>query len=154
MSDFVDVVEVEVATVEVVEVLVPGPKGDKGDDGASGSGNITGTAAQNLSGHRAVTAVDGRYDYADNTTGNAYAPILLTTGAIAEDDTGDMLVVGVIEEPSWAWTADEPIWLGANGALTQTAPTADDAAFLIQLGVALTATSMFFQPRPPIALGA
>ena len=54
-----------------------------------------------------------------------------------------------IVEGTWSWTPGEPVFLGTNGALTQTAPT---AGFLMVVGFAISATVLFVSLRDPILL--
>ena len=50
-------------------------------------------------------------------------------------------------EPSWSWQPHKPIWLGANGTITQT--PADDVN-LLEVGIALSATSILIRIQSPI----
>jgi hypothetical protein len=60
---------------------------------------------------------------------------------------------GIVDEPSWSWIPDAPLFLGVAGALTQTIPTADaGAVFLVKIGVATSATSIVLEFGPPIVL--
>lgn len=56
---------------------------------------------------------------------------------------------GPMEEPSWTWTPDAPIFVGLAGALTQTRPT---SGFVLEIATALSATMIFIDPKPPIVL--
>lgn len=109
-------------------------------------------AGRDLSGHRIVRSVDGTADYADNETPEHQpGPFWLTLGAAAAGALVPVTASGEVHEVSWEWTVGGAIYLGANGQLTQT-PPAEPAAFSVQLGVALTATSLFFDPGTPIVL--
>lgn len=142
-------VEVVQPTVNVVEVAAQGPSGASATFFADPK-----IAGVTLSGHRIVTTdEDGDLIYADNTDlTHARRVKWLTTGAVDAGLEAALLAFGEIVEPSWSWTPTEPIYLGANGLLTQVAPTTPTAAYLVGVGVALTPTSMFFNPQMPIAL--
>jgi hypothetical protein len=141
-------------TVHVLPVVgAPGPQGVPGPPGdVAGQLRATATASTALSGHRVVTALaDGTLGYADNTDpDHVYVPMWLTLGAIEAGAEGDVLVYGLVDEPSWAW-APGPLYLGTDGQLTQTAPAAP-ALFLAQVGVATRPTTAFIDRQPSITL--
>ncbi|HYE75116.1 MAG TPA: hypothetical protein VEF04_17375, partial [Blastocatellia bacterium] len=60
--------------------------------------------------------------------------------------------LGEATESSWNWIVDAPIYIGANGVLTQTPPVASTAAFSQIIGVAVSPTSIYLAPREPITL--
>jgi len=94
---------------------------------------------------------DGTVTYASNgTPGDARGPIWVSTAAVALGATGTFTTGGIVVEPSWAWTPGLPVFLGAAGVLTQAVPVAP--AFLMELAVAVDATSVFLDPKPPITL--
>lgn len=141
---------------QVAVVAVPGPPGPQGlpgDAQAISQVITTGTAAGNLSGHRAVTQrVDGTFEPASNTNpAHLSAPVWITTGAASSGAPVTAVAYGLIEEPSWAWTPG-PIFLGVGGALTQTPPTAP-AVFLAQIGTATGPTTVFVSRNPSVTLG-
>lgn len=105
-------------------------------------------AGETINGHRAVYLVGGEVFHADKDVAfNAVLGLSLNAAAI-----GDNVVVrfaGIAEEPSWTWTEGEPIFLGDDGVLTQTPP---GIGSLIELGVALTATSVDVRVQEPVVL--
>lgn len=150
-----DIIVVGASAPEVIEVGVPGPPGLPGPPGGGGGGSttVTGTAGVDLSGHRAVVPDSGAFIYADSATlAHASRTPLLTTGAASEGADVTLLLVGELTEPSWDWTPDAPVFLGNGGSLSQTEPVQPTDVFSLQLGTALTATSILFEPRQPIAL--
>lgn len=136
----------------ILEVSRQGPPGPAGVPGeASGGENILLTAGPAIGGHR-IVLVDGLlaagYASKDDLThiGRVYGVTLNAAGA------GEPVTVrtrGAIEELSWAWTPLAPVFLGVNGLLTQTVPT---SGFQQVIGVAITATVLFVNPREPIVL--
>jgi hypothetical protein len=109
------------------------------------------TAGPALSGHKAIALVAGVAVHADQSN-PAHRGLVrgISTGAVASGATLNAQVYGRMYEPSWAWTPDLPIYVGANGALTQTRPT---SGWLQRLAIADSATLIFIDPQPPIVLG-
>lgn len=125
---------------------------------AAGAGasslHVTGIAAAALSGHRAVTPqADGTLAYASNDNpAHVQAPLWVTSGAASAGSQADALMLGLMTEPSWAWTPGA-VYLGAAGVLTQSPPTATGgAAFLVQVGTATSPTSLYVDRGQSIKL--
>lgn len=140
---------------ELLAVAVPGPPGPPGGGGgASDHIEITGIAAQALSGHRAVyRRPDGLIDYADaGTAAHISVQIGVTNGAAASGAAVTVTMLGEIFEGSWTWTTPGLIFLGANGALTQVVPAAPGSDFLAVLGYAVSPTRMYVVRQPSIDL--
>ena len=74
----------------------------------------------------------------------------MTTGSAEAGAQVGVLLSGEISEPSWDWSLDVPIYLGAEGRLTQVRPV---AGYLMQVALPLTATKMLLDLKMPIALG-
>lgn len=125
------------------------------NNGGGGTTLLTHPAAMDLGGHRIVVLdSDGRAIYADNAT-IEHASILLglTTGAASSGSDATIQPFGEIVEPSWSWALNEPVFLGANGLLTQVVPEpGDSAAFQVIVGFPLSATSLFIRIDEPILL--
>jgi len=132
-------------------VAVPGAPGSPGD--AVSQIVISGAAAEALSGHSVVTRrPDGTLEYASNDNpAHQSLPLWVTTGAASIGAQATAVMYGLLEEPTWSWTAG-PVWLGGGGALTQTAPSAPSAVFLAQIGVATSPTTVFVDRNPSITL--
>lgn len=115
----------------------PGPAGPVG-------GLATRIAGEALGGHRAVTiGVDGRAYLASPVEPQAMAVFGVTTGAAASGAPVEICCAGEVTEPSWTWTPG-PVWLGANGTLTQVVPI---TGALVQVGTAGGATGLNIAPR-------
>ena len=126
-----------------------GVQGEKGDPGEGGiGGTINRTAATILSGHRVIaTDVNGEAIYADKDTPSHVGKVLgICTHAAIAGATIVIQAFGEFTEPTWNWTAGSPIYLGANGTLTQTPPT---TGFLLEVAFALTSTSIFISIKQP-----
>lgn len=102
-----------------------------------------------LSGHKAIAVVAGEAIHADQGD-PAHRGLVrgISIGATAAAATATVQVFGPMFEPSWNWTPG-PIYVGANGALTQTRPT---SGWLQQIAIADSPTLIFIAPQPPIAL--
>ena len=99
------------------------------------------TAGVSLSALRAVTTnSSGQAIYASNNTlGNAQVVGITMASASIGEQVG-VKTFGPMSDASWNWTKG-PVFLGTNGALTQTAPSG--GAIIVQVGRALTATQLF-----------
>lgn len=142
-----------VTVVTAVEQVVV-TDGVRGQDGTNTQATFDKTAAVDLSGHRVVTPrSDGTVEYATNLEpADATAPIWLTLGAALAGEPVSVVAFGEVVEPSWNWTSGLPIFLGADGVLTQTPPTAP-AVFILQLAASTgTPSSLFFDPKIPTEL--
>ena len=105
------------------------------------------TAAEALSGHRAVT-IDGYYADKD-TAGHKFKVLGVTQGAVSLGSTAVVTTFGEISNVGWSWTVGSPVFLSTTGHLTQTAPT---SGFRTIIGRPITATSLFVDISEPIAL--
>lgn len=113
---------------------------------------VSRTTSGALSGHRLVVPMDnGQVEYADATVLDHHEkPVWLTTGAWGPGVNANLLAIGEVEEPSWTWSPDSPIWLGANGALTQTIPLG--AMFIRKVAEVISPTAIYFAPQQPIVV--
>jgi len=120
----------------------------------AGQVQFTAIAAVALSGHRAVTPrPDGTLEYASNAVAaHLHAPLWITQGAVTAGQSATVLAYGALTESSWAWIPGAPLFLGADGLLTQTPPVAPGALCLAQVGTATSPTSAFFDRQPSIGL--
>lgn len=97
-------------------------------------------AGEALSALQAVTS-DGNGDavYASNDTLANAQVIGITETAASSGAAVAIRTSGLMTDPSWSWTKG-PVYLGTNGALTQTAPSG--GAIVVQVGKAMTATKL------------
>lgn len=112
-----------------------------------GSDTVAITAAENLGGHRIVT-VEGFYASKDTAT-DRNKVLGMTTGAVSIGGEATVQVSGFIEESSWNWNVDLPVFLSTDGQLTQSAIT---SGFSLIVGKPRTATNMFISISEPIIL--
>ena len=140
----------ESAVIEFVELAVQGPPGPPGPIGpAGGTTIITRTTVAPIGGHRVVIQeAAGTVSYADHTDpAHADMALGLTIEAADAGDEIQILVGGETIEPSWAWDVTRPIYLGANGLMTQTPPT---TGFLQQVAIPLAADRIYWLPQPAV----
>jgi hypothetical protein len=135
---------VEDTAVTIVEV------GIQGSPGASAS-DPTFPAASTLSGHRALKLnIDGKVEYASSDDLSDVRKVIgVGLNAATLDNPITVKGQGEIEESSWSWTPELPIYLGVAGALTQSPPS---TGFVQILGTAISATKMFVNIEAPILL--
>ena len=110
------------------------------------------TTAHSLSGHRVITVNDaGLAIYADCLNpDHIQRPMWLSLGAWASGVVATLFPQGNVVEPSWNWTPGEPVWLGANGVLTQTIPA--EAIFARRVGQVVAPTAIDFAVGEPIVV--
>ena len=124
----------------------PGVPGAPGPDGGSA---FQRTAGETISALRALYELNGQVfalDYRDADHIDLILGLSLTAA-----DAGQPLNVqrsGVLDDNGWSWTPGR-VWLGADGALTQT-PPAD--GFDVLIGVAVSATRITLDLTDPIEL--
>jgi hypothetical protein len=109
------------------------------------------TAGEALGGHRAITvADDGLAYHAQPNDPSARTIAGVTTGAVVEGDLVNVRAGGIITNLSWAWIEEQPVWLAADGLLTQTTPT---SGYLVQVGVPVGPTQLRVAPQFVAFLG-
>lgn len=151
-------------SVSLVSVAAQGPlgatgprglKGDQGETGQTGAAGQSGglglvtTAAEAMGGHRAfVLDANGQTLYADCNNILHFGRVGgITLNAVSQGGTVSCVRNGLVNEPSWAWLPNLPVYLGRSGLLTQVLPS---IGFSQVLGVALSNTALFVNPREPI----
>jgi hypothetical protein len=133
----------------------PGATGATGATGPAGPAGLTVEifdAGETLGGNRAVKVhSDNRAYYVSASTPTDIGKACgITTGATTIGSSATIQRFGLMTEPSWTWVPG-PVYVGVNGALTQTPPA---SGFVQAIGEAITATSLFIQPWPAIQLAA
>lgn len=135
--------------VLVVTMGEQGPPGIPGAPGPEVGAAVQRDAGETLSALRAVYELDGQVlalDYRDAAHIDLLLGITLTAAEVGTPI--NVQRSGPIDDSGWSWTPGR-IWLGANGALTQT-PPADGYDVLI--GAAVSATRITLNLTDPIEL--
>lgn len=137
-------VETDPNDVDVVEVQAQGPQGAPGSNSNS---SIVRLANQALGGHRVVRATSATHcDYADHAdTTHGDDTLGVTSNAAAAGDQVNIVTEASIQFVGWAWTPGLPVFLGANGVLTQTEPS---TGFVQVIGFAEAADTLFVDIQP------
>jgi hypothetical protein len=101
-------------------------------------------AGEALGGHRAVYVASDGMAYYGNPDATSRLVAGITTGAASLGADVTIQTFGEIEEASWAWNDDGPVWLAANGQLTQTLPA---TGYLFQVGQPMGPTKLRIEPQ-------
>lgn len=157
VSSQTDVVVQEIGTDTVVEYVITqevtdkGTQGPPGPPGPAGSIAYTGLAAEAIGGHRAIIQTTAGLMYADASAATHSGRVVgVTTSAANAGDQITYQSAGRIVEPSWSWTPGDDIYVGLDGALTQSIPFG--AAFVQRAGYAIDATTMWVDLSEPVSL--
>lgn len=130
-------------------VLAAGMRGPAGRDGAPGGNVDSFTAAAVLSGHRVVSAAGALVDLADPASiDSAERCVGITLQAAMAGAPVQIQRRGQVTELTWDLLPG-PVYLGANGSMTQTPP---DSGVLLQIGVALNEHTLDVRIGTPILL--
>lgn len=136
------------AAAPITTLGVPGPQGPKGDIGDA-IVTQTAEAGANLSALRAIRVANGLAYVCDGTdSSHAGRCIGINTGAALLGDDVTIQTAGLLTEPTWT-LADGPVFVGANGTLTQSLV---GLAFVHQIGIATSPTSIDINPQLPILI--
>lgn len=131
-----------------------GIQGPRGEPGASGDVSFVYQAVGAISGHRVVTLDEqGMATYASSdTAAHAHRVVGVTMNAASPGDALTIKKFGEVTEPSWSWQIDQPVYLAADGVLTQVQPTAPASKFSLVVGFPVSATTLFVSFGIPITL--
>lgn len=120
--------------------------------GADPTGTVKyrGIAGDILSGHRVVFSDGNALFYADKDIPTSTIPIVgITEHAAILGAEISTVFAGIIAEPSWAWDMTKLVFLGSNGALTQTPPL---TGVLLVIGKPISPTELLVNICEPITL--
>lgn len=133
-----------------VSVGSPGPQGAPGQSGTSA---LVQTAATDLGGHRVLrTTGAGIVGYASNSDPlHGDDTIGMSANAAMAGQEVTVVTAGAVSFNGWAWTPGKPVYLAADGLLTQIADM-DTAAFAQVIGHASDAQTVFVAVEPPVYL--
>jgi hypothetical protein len=133
----------------VVTRGIPGPQGRQGEPGPAGGASVQRTAGSNLSALLAVYELGGvvRALSADDAV-HIDLMLGITLTAAQAGEPVNVQRLGAIEDSGWNWEPGR-VFLGANGALTQTPPT---SGFDVLIGSATSPTRIALNLQDPISL--
>jgi len=152
--------EILLQQVERIDIItqgtqgLPGIAGPRGLPGPPGGATLEYTAGVALGGHRVVILNrEGKLSYAsaDNVT-HMGRVIGITMGATEPDASCQVQNFDQLDEPSWTWDLNKPVYLGLDGILTQELPTVPQSRFSMVVGFPTSSTSLFVNLREPIVL--
>jgi hypothetical protein len=146
--------QVIIGSNTIPEAIIVGGTGPPGPPGPPGTGINTVvplTVSGDISGHRILSSSGlGLAYYTDVTNTQDIKSIVgMSSSSSLALGTVDIIVSGIITEPSWNWVAYEPIYLTGLGFLTQIVPT---AGYLVQIGTPIAPTQILLDIRPAIFL--
>jgi len=81
-------------------------------------------------------------DHADNIVGIILQSVLADGGSA-------VVTSGIVQNHTWSWSVQSPIFLSTNGDMTQTPP---GSGFVVRIGTPLQATVMVVDIGPSIIL--
>lgn len=141
-----DTLVIEPALIENTVVLTVG---EQGPPGGGSTDTLRLNAVGPISGHRAIRSDGaGRAVYASNDEPASASGVLgVSLNAALDGDPVLIQFASRIDEPSWSWTPNQPVFCGPAGLLTQVAPT---QGFVLVVGVAITPTALVVDIKQPI----
>lgn len=114
---------------------------------SSGTLDVTITAAEIINAYRAV-GYDGYMTQPTLAGLEKYAGV--TKMAIPMGDPVDVVRTGLMTENGWNWTPNAPIFISANGVITQTVPSVGNP--IRRIGWAISSTQINLDPYPIIGV--
>ena len=114
---------------------------------ASGTLDVTITAMETMNAYRAV-GYDGLMTQPNVNSLSIYAGV--NRIAAVSGDSLSVVRSGLMTEDGWTWTPNAPIFINADGMLTQTQPTFGNP--VRRIGWAISATTLNLDPYPIIGV--
>lgn len=105
--------------------------------------DVTVTVAETINAYRAI-GYDGLFTQLTEESLSNYAGV--TRMAVVVNDLVNVVRIGLIEEPTWNWTPNFPIFISSQGVLTQTLPI----GFVRRIAWATSTTQINLDPFPII----
>lgn len=115
--------------------------------GAGDATTISKQAGENISALQVLVAVDGEVFVASSDEPDDAGRLCgVAVTAASSGNSVDVRIFGELTDSGWSWSPG-PVYLGLNGALTQSVPT---SGFIAQIGVALDSDSILISIKQPI----
>lgn len=112
---------------------------------------VTILASEDLGGHKAITASGYLADV--GTIAHAPQIIGISMSAVMNGEPLDVVVYGLVSEPSWSFTPGQPVYVGVSGALTQIAPISPASKYRSLIGIATASDKLLVNVSESIILG-
>lgn len=146
------VVQIATGSPTIISTGMQGPEGPPGAPGATllGGATISFPVSANISQYQVVAVISGVAEIADSsnmTFCNTVAGVCIAgsvAGAVCQ-----IQYTGQLENTSWTWVPNQPIFLGTLGVLTQTPPS---VGFSQQIAIPLSATTILISIANPIVI--
>jgi len=146
----VNVIVTPPPSVNVATIGTQGLQGPPGE-GAVNTILVTKIAGESIGGGRVAIVQNDLVYYADSTNMlHRHIVIGITKHASTAGSNITIQTFGIMSEPTWNWIVGEPIFVGTNGLLTQTPPS---AGFSLIIAKAITPTDIFISIEQPIIIG-
>lgn len=141
-GDAVQIVYVETQAIVLPErVIVSG-------DTSAGNTTLLVTAARDIDPHICVSA-DATGAIVPASTTNKSPVIGITSGSVSHGAYATIVTSGIFTDPSWTWVADNPLFAGDGGILTQTPPS---TGYMHVVGYAVSPTTVVVGIQQPIRI--
>lgn len=142
-------VSLEQPELQTVTLGEQGPAGRPGIPGPAGGSALQRDAGETVSALRVLYERGGKV-YALDYRDGAHIDLLLGVSLTAADTDQPLTIQrsGVLDDSGWSWALGR-VWLGINGALTQTPPP---DGYDVLIGAAVSATRITLNIQDPIEL--
>ena len=135
-----------------MQSMVVGPTGPAGPQGPAAAPTVSYFVSSAVSAYTAVVSVNGQVVTASNANAAHLGRVIgLATNSATNGQSVAIQYTGAISYNGWNWPDTRPVFVDANGALTQTPPTSP-AVFSQVIGIPINSTTVLVQIQPPIAL--
>lgn len=130
-----------------VDILCVGLQGPQGTPGAGGAQTIVYNAGEPISGHKVVRMDSGLVYIADSSNdAHLGQAIGISTNAASIGNPVTVQTIGEITDASLVFSTPGPVFVGTNGAVTQTAPS---TGWIQRVGTALDSDSLLINFETP-----
>lgn len=136
-----------------ISVELGAQQGPAGVPGSPGGAGAVYAAAEPVSGH-SVLGVDGAgavFAASADVLSHALRIAGVSLNAAAAGDAVSVVGAGVVQHAGWAFTPQQPVYLGLSGALVQALPLG--ALYARVIGTAVAPTRVLVDMQPPVVLG-
>ena len=150
LTETTQILSVAEEVTQILSVAEQGPPGPPGPAGPSGATTFVRQSAGALSAMRIVWEDEAGVVFALDSADDGHIDLLCGITLTATSDAGPVTVqrTGAVDDSAWDWTPGR-VYLGANGAPTQSPPT---TGFDVLIGTAVSPTRIILNFQDPIDL--